>query len=134
MRKGRIPPLLIYCIASTFAACGVSIAGDGEWRAYSEEADGDVYFYDASRVQRTRRTHTVWQRIQYKRSVMGASSYQSRLEVDCSEHTVKILQRTFFSDKHWQNPAMNTDMKEKPKRSIVAGSAVERLSEILCDP
>ena len=65
---------------------------------------------------------------------MAAASYESLLEIDCSERTERILQRTFFSDKNWEKPAMNTDMKEKPKRPIVEGSAEERLSEILCNP
>ena len=75
----------------------------------------------------------VWSRVRYKTSVMGAASYQSLLEIDCSERTERILQNTFFSDKHWEKPAMNTDMTEKPKRPIPKGSATARLSGILCD-
>ena len=64
---------------------------------------------------------------------MGTKSYQSHLEIDCSENTEKILQNTFFSDQHWKEPAIETDKIEKPKRQIVNGSATERLSEIVCD-
>lgn len=121
-------------MAVAVTANGASSAGDGEWRIYSEESNGDVHFFDESRVLRASNVQTVWQRIRYKRSVMGASSYQSLLEVDCSERTERILQRTFFSDKHWETPAMNPDMRAKQKRPIVAGSPAERLSEILCNP
>ncbi|MEL7000573.1 MAG: surface-adhesin E family protein, partial [Pseudomonadota bacterium] len=59
---------------------------------------------------------------------------QSLVEVDCAQHTERVLQRTFFSDKHWEDPAMKTDTKPKRKRPIKEGSAAERLSAILCDP
>lgn len=117
-------------VASEASATG---DGEGKWRAYSQELNGDVYFFDTSRVERIKSLHRVWSRVRYKTSVMGASSYQSLLEIDCSERTERILQNTFFSDKHWENPAMNTDMTEKPKRQIPQGSATERLSGILCD-
>ena len=133
MTKNRTTRLFFYSIVLTFAT-GAASAGDDEWRIYSQEANGDVYFFDESRVERADKLRKVWTRIRYKTSVMGASSYQSFLEVDCSERTERILQRTFFSDKNWEKPAMSTDMKEKPKRSIVEDSAAERLSEILCQP
>ena len=120
------------------SAAGVSLApavasGEGEWRTYSQELNGDVYFFDASRVEGNSNLRRVWSRVRYKTSVMGAQSYQSLLEIDCSERTERILQNTFFSDKHWKDPAMNTDMTERPKRLIAAGSATERLSGILCN-
>lgn len=134
MTKNKTAALLIYSVVSALVASEASAIGDkeGEWRIYSQELNGDVYFFDASRVKRNSKLHKVWNRVRYKTSVMGASSYQSLLEIDCSERTERILQNTFFSDKHWKNPAMNTDMTEKPKRLIVKGSAAERLSEILC--
>ena len=124
------------CSALTaIVATGASAAGEGEgaWRSYSQELNGDVYFFDPSRVERIENLQRVWSRVRYKTSVMGASSYQSLLEIDCSERTEKILQNTFFSDKHWEKPAMNTDMMAKPKRQIPDGSATARLSGILCD-
>lgn len=119
-------------------ATGASVAlavgdGEGEWRTYSQELNGDVYFFDASRVEVSSNLRKVWSRIRYKTSVMGAQSYQSLLEIDCAERTERVLQNTFFSDKHWKEPAMNTDMTERPKRLIAAGSATERLSGILCN-
>ena len=119
-------------------ATGASVAlavgdGEGEWRTYSQELNGDVYFFDASRVEASSNLRKVWSRIRYKTSVMGAQSYQSLLEIDCAERTERVLQNTFFSDKHWKEPAMNTDMTERPKRLIATGSATERLSGILCN-
>lgn len=134
MTRHWITTLLFCSITSAFAASSALAVGDREWRVYSQEANSDVYLYDASRVKRASEVQTVWQRIRYRRSVMGASSYESLLEVDCSGRTERILQRTFFSDKDWENRAMNTDMKEKPKRTIAKGSAAERLFAILCDP
>ena len=110
----------------------MSVAADN-WTIYSEEQNGDVYFYDASRVEQAGDLHRVWTRIRYKTSVMGASSYQSLLAVDCAELTERTLQRTFFSDRQWENPAMSTDMKAKRKRRIVEGSATRRLSALICD-
>ncbi len=100
---------------------------------YAQELNGDVHFYDTSRVEKIDTLRRVWNGVRYKTSVMGASSYLSLLEIDCSERTEKILQSTFFTDKHWKKPAMMTDTTEKPKRQIVVGSATERLTEILCD-
>ena len=106
---------------------------DSKWRIYSEEPNGDVHFFDPSRVEKNDNSNKVWSRIRYKTSIMGAASYQSLLEIDCSERTEKILQNTFFSDKQWERPAMSTDRSEKPKKQIVQDSAVWRLSEILCE-
>lgn len=134
MTKNTTTAFLIYCVVSAIVTGEASATGDGDgkWREYSREPNGDVYFFDPSRVKTTTNLHRVWSRIRYKTSVMGASSYQSLLEIHCSAQTEKILQNTFFSDKHWKEPAMNTDMTEKPKRPIQKASSTERLSAILC--
>lgn len=134
MTKNKTAALLIYSAVSALVAREAAAIGDeeGAWRVYSQERNGDVYFFDASRVKRNGNLHKVWNRIRYKTSVMGASSYQSLLEIDCSERTTRILQNTFFSDRHWKNPSMNTDMTEKPTRLIEKGSAAERLFEVVC--
>jgi predicted Zn-dependent protease len=126
--------LLFYVSSLAVFSGNNSYADASEWRIYFEESNGNIYFFDASRVNSKSNLREVWTRIRYKASVMGASSYQSLIEVDCSERAERTVQRTFFSDKHWEDPAMSTDMKSKPKRSIREGSATERLSEILCAP
>jgi len=103
-----------------------------EWVVYSKRTNGDVYFYDAARVQKNGDLVKVWNRIRYKTSVMAASSYQSFIEIDCAGHSETILQRTFYTDKNWTNPAMATDTSKKPKAAINANSASERLADILC--
>ena len=103
-----------------------------EWVEYSTRANGDVYFFDDARVQKDGNLVKVWNRIRYKSSVMGASSYQSFMKIDCAEHSETTLQRTFYTDKNWTTPAMATDTKEKPKVSINTNSATERLANILC--
>ncbi|WP_297766621.1 surface-adhesin E family protein [uncultured Muriicola sp.] len=103
-----------------------------EWVEYSTRANGDVFFFDNARVQKDGNLVNVWNRIRYKSSVMGASSYQSLMEIDCSEYSETTLQRTFYSDKNWTNPAMATDTNKKPKVSINANSATQRLANILC--
>ncbi len=133
MIRNKTKASLICSVVSAFLVTNSTAAGDNEWRIYSQEANGDVHFFDTSRVKKTGDVRTVWNRIRYKTSVMGASSYQSLMEVDCSERTERTLQRTFFSDKDWEKPAMSTDSKKKPKRPIAKGSAPERLSKILCD-
>ena len=134
MIKDGITSLLFPSLVWFLVASAASAADEGEWRVYSREANGDVYFFDTSRVKKSSELRTVWTRIRYKRTVMAAASYQSLLEFDCSERTARVLQRTFFSDKHWEKPAMSTDMKAKPERPIEEGSATERLSEIVCNP
>lgn len=134
MTLNNTKPLLGSFMAFAILAGGASIAGESEWRIYSEESKGDVYFYDASRVETASDLRTVWTRIRYKNSVMGAYSYQGLLEVNCTQRTVRTLQRTFFSDSDWEKPAMKTDMKAKQKRRIKEGSASARLSAILCAP
>ncbi len=135
MPKNKLAALLIYSAVSAIAASGASATSDadGPWRMYSEEPNGDVHFFDPSRVKSSGTVHQAWSRIRYKTSVMGAASYQSLLEVDCSEGTERILQNTFFSDKQWTKPSMSPDKMAKPKRAIAKGSATERLTKILCD-
>lgn len=135
MAKNRLT-VFLFCSAVSFAMTSETLAaGDGNsgWIEHFRNAKGDVYFYDPSRVEKTQDLRSVWSRIRYKSSVMGASSYQSLLEINCSKRTVKKSQSTFFTDKQWNRPAMATDMKEKPERRISVGSATERLTEIMCD-
>lgn len=108
-------------------------ATDSEWIMYAEKANGDLYFYDPSRVERINTLRHVWNGIRYKTSVMGASSFLSLLEINCSERTQKVLQSTFFSDANWENAAMKTDTREKPKEEIAAGSTADSLAQLLCD-
>ena len=103
-----------------------------EWVEYSTRANGDVFYFDNARVQRNGNLVKVWSRIRYKTSVMAASSYQSLIRIDCAGYSQTTLQSTFYIDKNWTTPAMATDTKEKPKISINAGSATERLANILC--
>jgi len=135
MTKNKIMAFLIFTMVSAVATSEASAAGDAEseWRIYSQEPNGDIYFFDASRVETITNLRRVWSRTRYKTSIMGASSYQSLLKIDCDERTERILQNTFFSDKQWKKPAMSTDKTEKPKRLISKDSASERLSAILCD-
>lgn len=104
-----------------------------EWVTYAEETNGDRYFYDPLRVHKNGAVRQVWNGIQYKTSLMGAFSFRSLLEIDCSERTEKTLQYTFFSDKHWERAAMKTNMKVSENRSIVAGSTTDRLAKIVCN-
>ena len=104
-----------------------------EWLEYSTRANGDIYFFDNARVQKNGSLLNVWNRIRYKFSVMGASSYQSLIKIDCSEGTEITLQNTFSTDKHWTSPAMVTDVMEKPKAYIHADLPTGRLTDILCN-
>jgi hypothetical protein len=103
-----------------------------QWAEYATAANGDVFYFDDARVQKDGNLVSVWNRIQYKTSVMGASSYQSLMNIDCSEHSETTLQSTFYTDKNWTTPAMATNTKKKPKRSIKENSATRRLATILC--
>lgn len=133
MNNFKTAVFVSFSLMSAFGATLSAAADEIDWQIYSEETNGDVYFFDKSRVETSSDLYKVWTRIRYKTSVMGASSYQSLMEVDCSARTEKTLQRTFFSDREWESPAMSTDKKEKRKRSIREGSATDRLSKILCE-
>lgn len=135
MNQTRLATLLIVsaALAVTNGNALANDAGDGEWVMYAEKANGDLYFFDPSRVERIKTLRHVWDGVRYKTSVMGASSFLSLLEIDCSERTQRILQSTFFTDEHWENAAMKTDTKEKPKTKIAVGSTTERLAQLVCD-
>ena len=135
MNRTMLATLLIVsaALAVSNANALANDAGDGEWVMYAEKANGDLYFYDPSRVERINTLRHVWDGVRYKTSVMGASSFLSLLEINCSERTQRILQSTFFTDEHWENAAMKTDTKEKPKTEIAIGSTTERLAQMVCD-
>jgi len=103
-----------------------------EWVEYSTKSNGDVFFYDNERVQKTADEIRVWIRVRYKTSVMAASSYQSLLILDCSENSETELQSTFFTDNQWTKHAMATNTNAKPKKSVVKNSATDQLITILC--
>lgn len=132
MRKHHLPKVLAVFLSVPLAAFSTPAISEEVWSVYSREDNGDVHYYDESRIDRNASSIKIWQRIQYNTSVMGASSYQGLLEINCSKRTERTLQRTFYSDRDWKVPAMNTDMKVKRKRSIRKNSATGRLSEIVC--
>ncbi len=105
---------------------------DRDWIKYAEEANGNLHFYDRSRVEQIDAVWRVWNGIRYKTSLMGAFSFNSLLEIDCSSRTEKTLQSTFFSDKNWEQAAMKTDTTVSANRQIEAGSTIERLADIVC--
>lgn len=109
-----------------------SCSSMAEWVAYFTKANGDIFFYDNTRVQKNEQHIHVWNRVRYKTSVMAASSYQSFMQIDCSERSTTTLQSTFYIDKHWTTPAMATDTKQKPKTPIVEQSATAQLANLLC--
>lgn len=100
---------------------------------YAETANGNLFFYDVSRVERIDALRRVWNGIRYKTSLMGAFSFESLLEIDCSSRTEKTLQSTFFSDKNWETAAMKTDTSVSAARQIEVGSEMEQLADIVCD-
>lgn len=111
---------------------GLSCNTMAEWVEYSTGTNGDVFYFDDARVQKDGNLVSVWNRIRYQTSVMGAASYQSFMRIDCSEYSESTLQSTFYTDKNWTNPAMATNTKKKPKLSINENSATQRLANILC--
>ncbi len=135
MKRTGIAALLIVFAVSTVATRN-ALAADterNEWVNYSERANGDLYFFDPTRVEQFESSRHVWNGIRYKTSLMGAFSVLSLLEIDCANRTEKTLQRTFFSDNNWEQRAMNTDTSESARRQIKDGSAMERLADIVCD-
>ena len=103
-----------------------------EWIEFSTKSNGDKYFFDNARIEKNGQQISVWTRIRYKTSIMGASSYQSFLRLNCSENTQTTLQSTFYSDKDWTKPAMATNSKTKPKKHIKPNSTTAQLVSILC--
>ena len=118
---------LLFALLLTFSCNTMA-----EWVEYSTRANGDVYFFDNARVQKNDDLVNVWNRIRYKSSLMGASSYQSLVRINCSEYSETTLQGTFYTDRNWTTPAMATDTQQKPKVYMDANSATHRLAEILC--
>ena len=104
----------------------------GGWIEYSTRPNGDMYFYDNERVEISGSHVLVWTRIRYKTSIMAASSYQSLLQLDCTENSERILQSTFYTDEHWNVPAMSTNTNAKPEKMILPDSASQKLVQILC--
>lgn len=129
MNRTGLATLLIVSAASAVATSDalVARAGETEWVMYAQEANGDVYFYDPARVESIDMVRRVWSGIQYKTSVMGASSFLSLLEINCSERTEKSVQSTFFTDKNWKKAAMKTDKTEKPKKQIAGNDTMYKL-------
>lgn len=104
-----------------------------EWIEFSTRPNGDVFFFDNTRIEKNGDEIRVWTRVRYKTSVMAASSYQSLLRLDCSEFSETVLQSTFFTDRNWAKPAMATNTNAKSTKSVQKNSATERLIAILCE-
>jgi len=120
--KKLLPLLLLTFSSSTIA----------EWIEYSTRSNGDVFFFDNARVEKNGSQISVWTRVRYKTSVMAASSYQSHLQLDCSENSETVLQSTFFTDKSWTKPAMATNSNAKPAKQVQKNSPTAQLFSVLC--
>jgi len=125
--KGQLMKQLLLIFLLTFSSNLMA-----EWVEFSTRSNGDVYFFDDTRVERDGNQINVWTRVRYKTSVMAASSYQSNLKLDCSENSEAILQSTFYTDKNWSTPAMATNFNAKPKTKVQPNSATWQLVAILC--
>lgn len=134
MKRNGVAKLLIALAASTITISYAwsARAEQNKWIEYSERANGDLHFFDRSRVEEIDHTRRVWSGIRYKTSLMGAFSFLRLVEIDCSNRTEKTLQSTFYSDKNWEKPAMRTDTSESQTRQIETGSSMERLADIVC--
>lgn len=102
------------------------------WTEFSTRSNGDVFFFDDTRVEKDSDQISVWVRIRYKTSIMAAASYQNLTRLDCSENSETILQDTFYTDKDWTKPAMATNTNAKPKKTVQKNSAMAQLINILC--
>ena len=120
-------PYLVAIFALTF-----SYSSMAQWVEYAIQPNGDVFYFDDSRVENTDEHISVWTRVRYKTSIMGASSYQSRLQLNCAEKSEMIVQSTFYSDENWSKPAMATNTNAKPETKVQLDSATSRLVDILC--
>lgn len=119
----KLLPILLLSFSSNSLA---------EWAEYTTMPNGDVYFFDQARVETNGTQIGVWTRVRYKTSVMGASSYQNLLSLDCSENSETVLQSTFYTDRDWNTPAMATNTTAKPEKKVKPNSATARLIDILC--
>jgi len=117
--------LLIFLL---FTSCDL-MAG---WVEFSTQSNGDVFLFDNERLEKNGYQISVWTRVKYKTSVMGASSYQSLIKLDCSEKSETVLQSTFYSDGNWNKPAMATNTNAKPKKFVKPDSPSWQLVNILC--
>ena len=110
----------------------LSCCAMADWVEYSQAPNGDVFFYDDARVLQHESEFIVWTRVRYRRSIMGASSYESLLRLNCADNSLTVVQSTFFSDDDWKKPAMATDTTVKPKKQIDKASETTILAQILC--
>ena len=110
----------------------LSCSAAAEWIEYSTRSNGDIYFFDNSRIEKAGDELHVWTRIRYKTSVMAASSYQSLIKLDCTKNSETVLQDTFYTDKNWTKAAMKTNTNAKPEKNVSANSASALLVNILC--
>ena len=124
--KKFLPILFISFMSSSFN-------NHDKWVKILTTVNGDIYFFDNLRVQNKSNFVWVWSRVKYGSSVMGALSYQRLIKIDCIGNTETTLQDTFFTDKYWTIPAMETNKKERPKVDINPGSFADKLSELMCN-
>ena len=118
---------LVSILLLTFSCSAIA-----EWVEFSTRSNGDVFFYDSSRIEKNGNEISVWTRVRYKTSVMAASSYQNFLKLNCSGKSETILQDTFYTDKDWTKPAMATNTNAKPAKSVKENSPTFELLSILC--
>lgn len=119
----RILSILLLTFSSSLLA---------DWVEYSTKSNGDVFYFDNARVEKTGSQIRVWTRVRFKSSVMVSSSYQSLLKLDCSENSETVLQSTYYTDRDWDKPAMSTNTNAKPKTLVKPNSTTGQLVNLLC--
>ena len=124
----RAASICLFLGVSAFSGSAIA-----DWIEYTAQPNGDVHFFDDARVEKEGNEISVWSRVRYKTSVMGAAGFQSLVKIDCLEETESVQQSTFFSDRDWAVPAMATNTKPKRAKKIKPGSAVEVLASRLCE-
>ena len=113
-----------------FIITTTSISAD--WVKYHTTENGDEFFFDNEQLKTFNDTKTVWIRVRYRTSIMGAYSYHHQMQIHCSSRGYVILQSRFFNDRNWSSPATATDNQKRPRASLTPGSIEERLAVEVC--
>ena len=113
-----------------------SNSSNAKWIYTVTHVNGIMYWYEDASIQMNGEWRHVWVRARYPNDSkilnnFGARSSLYYYKINCSEYSLQIMERYFFSDENWTTKT-NTNSTPTDRQHILPSSIHEYIANLFC--